>query len=256
MVTLYHGGTSVASAKVRLALAEKCIPFESRLFDLGRGDHHNVDYLSINPAGVVPTLVDAERIISESSIILEYIEETWPTPPLLSGDPYQRAQTRLWLRRVDDLHEACSTLSSAVKLVAFREHSARQTEAFLAAVRKPSKRARQRRLIDQGFDAPDIDEALNNYRDLIAEMARVLGQGSYIRGHSVSLADLAVLPYVNRAELLGLGCIWAEIRQVVAWLQRMRSRPSYAAAITAWVPEGVNSYVAHPELVTRAAQRT
>src|SRR3954447_15114404 len=114
MLALYHGGTSVASAKVRLALAEKGVAFESRLLDLRRGEQKRDEYLALNPAGVVPTLAHDGRVIVESSIIMEYVEETWPSPALMPRDPGRRAEVRLWLRRVDDLHDACSVLSSSV----------------------------------------------------------------------------------------------------------------------------------------------
>ena len=155
MLVLFHGDTSTASAKVRLALAEKRLSFESRLFVLRRGEHRNAEYLAINPAGVVPTLVHNGCVIVESSVILEYVEEAFSEPPLLPASLSERARTRALMRDADHLHDACSVLSSVVKLAPMRDDTA-AVSAALARVADPLKRERQARLVAQGFDAPDI----------------------------------------------------------------------------------------------------
>lgn len=88
--------------------------FESALLDLKRGEQHRPDYLKLNPKAVVPTLADSDRVITDSSAILFYIEETAPEPCLLPADP-GCAQTRRWLKRVDDLlHPGCTTVTFAI----------------------------------------------------------------------------------------------------------------------------------------------
>ena len=83
MLTLYHGWRSSASRRVRLFLAEKGLTFESRIVDLVKGEHHSPEYLKLNPNGVIPLLIlDDGRSLYESGTICEYIDETWPEPPL------------------------------------------------------------------------------------------------------------------------------------------------------------------------------
>jgi len=87
MLKLYDGTMSVCAIKVRLGLFEKGIPFESLNIDLRRGDQLNPAYLALNPNGVVPTLDDDGKIITESSVKMHYLEDTHPTPSLLPESP-------------------------------------------------------------------------------------------------------------------------------------------------------------------------
>jgi hypothetical protein len=114
MLKLYHGTTSVCAAKVRLVLYEKGMSFESELLNLQQGDQHKPDYLKLNPKAVVPTLVDGERVITESSVIMFYLGKIQPEPPLMPGEPWRRALARLWMKRVDEfLHPGCTTVTFA-----------------------------------------------------------------------------------------------------------------------------------------------
>jgi glutathione S-transferase len=103
MITLYHGLASTCSKKVRMCLYEKGIHFESRLLDLQKFEQHRPEYLALNPNGVVPTLVHNGRSVIESSIIVEYLDDAFPTPPLRPVEPYFRAQVKLWLKFSDDV---------------------------------------------------------------------------------------------------------------------------------------------------------
>jgi glutathione S-transferase len=249
MLVLYHGGTSVASAKVRLALAEKGLAFESRLLDLRRGEQKRTDYLAINPAGVVPTLVHYEAVVVESSVILEYIDEIWPAPALMPATAKGRAEIRLWLKRVDDLHEACSILSSSVKLAALRGDPV-AVETVLARTPDDAKRQRQKRLIEQGFAPPDIDRAIAAYATFLAAMEATLERQAWLSGDAFGLADCAALPYLHRLTRFGMEAIWTRLPCVTAWLDRSRSRASFGTAVAQWGAE--QAYRPSPELAACA----
>src|SRR6202012_5258228 len=114
MLYLYQGSTSVCSVKVRLALEEKGLPFEGEVLDLQRGDQHRPGYAKLNPNEVVPTLVHDDKVVIESTLIIEYLDEAFPEPPLMPRDPYARAQARLFMKKIDDyLHSATSTVTFA-----------------------------------------------------------------------------------------------------------------------------------------------
>ena len=131
MLFLYHGATSVCAAKVRLVLAEKTLPWEGEVLDLQRGDQHRPDYRKLNPNSVVPTLVHDGRVVIESTLIIEYLDEAFADPPLMPADPYQRAIARLWMKKIDDyLHAACSTVTFAI---AFRKFLLKKTPEELTA---------------------------------------------------------------------------------------------------------------------------
>ena len=94
MTTLYHHGSSVCAAKVRLLLAEKSVPWEGIYVDILRGDQFDPAYMKLNPKAVVPTLVHDGKIIVESTVICEYLDEVFPTPALKPATPERRAAMR------------------------------------------------------------------------------------------------------------------------------------------------------------------
>ena len=235
MLYLYHGTTSVCAIKARLALHEKGLEWDGEILDLHRGDQHRPEYLKLNHNGVVPTLVHDGRVIIESTLIIEYLDEVFPEPPLMPSDPYQRTQARLWMKKIDDyLHGACSTVTFAI---AFRQGLLKKTseelEARFKSIPDPGYRERQRLSVMHGIAAPHVEQAVKNYDKYIDEMETALSQSSYLVGDEYSLADLAATSYVNRAEMIAMDGLWINHRpHVVDWLRRIRERPSYDRAIT------------------------
>ncbi|HYC45205.1 MAG TPA: maleylacetoacetate isomerase [Burkholderiales bacterium] len=95
MIKLYGFWRSLASCRVRIALRLKGVAFEEIPVDLMKGDQHADAYKAINPQAVVPSLViDDDAPLFQSMAILEYLEETQRTPPLLPPDPRGRARVR------------------------------------------------------------------------------------------------------------------------------------------------------------------
>jgi len=88
MLELYHAHHSTCSQKVRLCLAEKGLEFESQLVNLAMKEQLAPDYLEINPNGVVPTLVDDGRVVIDSSVICEYLDEVYTDISLTPSDPH------------------------------------------------------------------------------------------------------------------------------------------------------------------------
>src|SRR5689334_9593748 len=103
MIVLHHGWRSSASRRVRLCLEEKGLHYEGHVVDMGKMEHHSPDYLKINPLGVIPTLIDDGRPLHESGTICEYLDESYPDPPLRPDTAYGRAEMRNWIRHIDGL---------------------------------------------------------------------------------------------------------------------------------------------------------
>ncbi len=82
MMILHHGWRSSASRRVRLCLEEKGLSYEGHVVDMAKMEHHSPEYLKINPLGVIPTLIHDGRPLHESGTICEYLDETFPDPPL------------------------------------------------------------------------------------------------------------------------------------------------------------------------------
>jgi glutathione S-transferase len=236
MLELYHSNTSVCAIKARITLHEKGIDWVSRKIDLTKGDQHTPEYLKLNPNAVVPTLVHDGRVVIESTLIIEYLDDAFPEPALMPTDAYGRAQARHWMKKIDDyLHAACSTVSFAI---AFRNGMLQMPKeaiaARLAKIPDPAYRERQRLSIEFGLDAPHVAQAVRNYDKYIGEMEKTLSERPYLAGDRYSLADVAPTSYINRAEMLAMDELWVGRRpHVQDWFARMRARPSFEPAITA-----------------------
>ena len=111
MLELYHNINSVCAQKVRIALAEKGQPVKEHLLTL-QGDQNDPAYMKLNPNGVVPTLVHDGNVIVESSLILYYIDEAFPDPPLMPKTPAARHRVRLYNKLIDEyMHNACTIMT-------------------------------------------------------------------------------------------------------------------------------------------------
>lgn len=228
---LYHNNMSVCAQKVRLVLREKGLqPIEHHL-NLRAGDQTRPEYLQLNPKGVVPTLVDRGAPIIESTVICEYLEDTYPEPPLCPHDTVARARMRLWTMLPDTgLHQACGITSFAV---AFRHQMlalpAEERERQLAEKPDPVAREHIRRTIELGLDAPGVPEALRFYDKVLGKMSGQLEATPWLAGERYSLAEAALLPYVCRLEDLSFSWLWEGRRPAIgAWLARCKARPNYA----------------------------
>jgi len=100
-VTLYHWEPNANSGKPMLALMEKGVAFNSHYLDLLKFDQHRPEYLAVNPQGTIPAMVHGDRVLTESTAIMEYVDEAFPGPKLMPGDPRDRWRGRLSLRRLE-----------------------------------------------------------------------------------------------------------------------------------------------------------
>lgn len=237
MFKLYQARLAVCAIKVRLVLEEKGVEWEPINLNLRKGEQHQPEYLKLNPGGVVPTLIHDDEVFIESSIIMQYLDELFPEPPLMPSDPVDRARMRLWVKRVDDyLHPGCASLTYAmVHAGEMRELSKEQLEEYYKGVPNPMTRARQRAAIEMGMEAPEAVNALQFYEKAFADMETRLQTHDWLAGDSYSLADAALTPYVNRMTMLQLSPMWTESRPAITdWFERIQARPNYQKAVAAF----------------------
>src|SRR5216117_3098752 len=95
MIRFYYGSASPFSWRVQLVLEEKGLDYEPVLLSFDKGEHKSPEHLARSPHGKVPALEDDGLRLYESFAIVEYLEERYPTPPTLPGDPAGRAQVRI-----------------------------------------------------------------------------------------------------------------------------------------------------------------
>jgi len=232
VLELYHNINSVCAQKVRIALAEKGQAVKEHLLTL-QGDQNDPAYMKLNPNGVVPTLVHDGNVIVESSLILYYIDEAFPDPPLMPKTPVARHRVRLYNKLIDEyMHNSCTIMTFAT---AFRPRFLKMSrEQWLAEINKaPLKRRAEykRSVIEHGLESEFVVDALVQHQKMISWMADDLSRGPYLAGGAFSNADCAVIPYILRLELLKLGAMWQHEPAVVDWWTRVSERPSVKSAI-------------------------
>lgn len=243
MIELYHFGVSTCSQKVRLVFAEKGIDFVSHEVDLIAGQQHDPEYVKLNPKHVVPTVVHDGHAVLESSLIIQYLDDAFPDPPMRPADAIGRYEVDRWIKRVDEaLHPAAPIVTFAIgPRRMLMQQPAEVREANIAAM--PSARARElrRSVLEHGVAAPEFAGALAVFLDTLDEMERALASGAWISGERFGLADATLLPYVLRLEHLAMDPVLdASVRPRVAdWFARVKALPSYAVAVDAWAPAGV-----------------
>ncbi len=111
MLELYTHPMSSCAQKVRIVLAEKSLPWTAHHVNLAKKENLNAEYLKLNPLGVVPTLVDDNNPVIESSIICEYLDDSYPDVSLWLSDPLLLSKMRFWMKHVDTkLHPACGAI--------------------------------------------------------------------------------------------------------------------------------------------------
>ena len=237
MMELYHNDQSTCSAKARLVLAEKGIEWTDHHLDLRAGDQQKREYLKLNPKGVVPTIVDDGKVVRESNVILEYVDNAYPEPPLKPADAYGKAMVHLWTKRLDDGHHDLATATLSMGIAFRHQYLMKGEPACSELVEKipdPVKRERRRDVIYNGTRAREFALAVRMWEMLLTDMETALGESDWFVGNSFTLADLAYVPYLTRLDHLNaLGFIDKRPR-LQRWYDRVRARPSYETAIRKW----------------------
>ncbi|MBM4383092.1 MAG: glutathione S-transferase family protein [Deltaproteobacteria bacterium] len=197
---LFEHPLSPYAQKNKIALREKNVPFELKLpMGIGAGAGMASDFTSASPRGEVPALVDGDTRIFDSTIILEYIEEKWPTPPLLPRDPALRARARMIEDAMDTHYEAINWGLGEIRFMG-------RAKGELAA--KIEARAAQQVAAWQRW------------------LEKQLGNADWFGGASFGWADLSVIPYINGSAGFGLTPVAGS--KLAAWAARANARPSVA----------------------------
>jgi glutathione S-transferase len=228
MLELYNFAESTCSQKVRLCLAEKELKFVDHRVDYSKREQLSPSYLKINPNGVVPTLVHDGRPVIESSVIVEYLDEVFPDPPLAPQNAIDRAAMRAWLRFLDEVPTPAVRVPSLnmTLLPLFARMAESDYQDYLR--RTPLRKHFMKRMGRSGFTREDFDEALEKLTTSIRRAAIALERGPWLLGGQFTLADICLLPSIDRLNDLGLSGLWeSEFPAVGQWYERARLRPSF-----------------------------
>lgn len=190
--TLFANKADIYSHQVRIVLAEKGVAYELQQVS---PDQICEDLLEINPRGNVPTLVDRDLVVPNARIIMEYLDERFPHPPLMPVYPVMRAQCRLNMERI-------------------------QNDWYS--------------LIDQADRDPTSSESqkmLKQLRDEILALAPVFADSDYFLSEEFSLVDCYIAPLLWKLHHLGIEFSGAGSKAIKAYMTRVFKRDSFIQSV-------------------------
>lgn len=232
MLELYHGGHTTCSRKVRLCLKEKGLAYTSRFLNLRAFEQHAPAYLKLNPNGVVPTLVDDGQPVTDSMLINEYVDEAYDQHiRLRPREPLEKARMRVWTKLASDYG-----LAAVVPRVwpGFKSYTDKlgpgDLDEKLSRIPLDERRERWAKVARGGFGDADFAAGRKAASLILTRMETALGDGPWLMGAQYTLADIDLVPFVDRfvefyPDLLNA----AAAPKVAAWLARMRERPAVKA---------------------------
>ncbi|HVO46856.1 MAG TPA: glutathione S-transferase family protein [Steroidobacteraceae bacterium] len=229
MLTLYHWEPNANSGKPMLTLAEKGVEYRSHYLDLLKFDQHQPEYLRINPDGTIPALVHGERVLTESTPMMEYIDEEFPGPPLRPTHPLERWRMRWWMRFFDAYFAPSLSMIGWSVFVgpAARQRDPRELEAAVARIPLESRRIAWRKALFNEFSEAELTESRRRVGFAIGTLERHLEQHTWIAGDSYSLGDINGF---NLGYALPLSqperCNDQKTPRIMEWLRRIYERPA------------------------------
>ncbi|TMA40033.1 MAG: glutathione S-transferase family protein [Deltaproteobacteria bacterium] len=230
-MTLYDSPGSPCARRVRAVLLEKGIAWTTRLVDLTRLEQKRPEYLALNPNGVVPTLVHGDRVVYESNVITEYLDDVFPEPPLYPQDPWARAQAKMW--QAFELAMAKEFRPLMYLRVIGPYDRLRSREEVLADARRstddPAHLDWVRRVYDDEVVSPtEVRHLESLLLQRLDRLEAALPGRDWLVGGRYSIADLSVAPRVQMYPMVQLPLAPERHRRVCDWLGRLAARPSFA----------------------------
>ena len=193
-MTLFSDPSSQYSHRVRIVLAEKGVTVDIEDID---SDSVTQEILEANPYGTLPTLVDRDLALYESKVVMEYLDERFPHPPLLPVYPVARAQSRLWIHRVE--RDWCNLVDGII---------ANPDSSESATARK------------------EFQESLTSISDIFTEMP-------FFMSEEFTLVDCCLAPMLWRLPQMGIEIPnTRQTKPLTDYINRLFDRPSFQESLT------------------------
>jgi len=247
MLDLYHAEPAANSMKPLLCLNEKGLKFTSHYVDLFRFEQHSEWFVKLNPNGQVPVLVHDGALITESTVINEYLEDVFPEVPLRPKDPAERAQMRIWSKFVDEYF--CPALSMWGWHIMVRKMaqalSKNELEKVLERIPLKEQRDKWATVAGESFTEAQLEESKRKLSMSIERMEKILAKSPWLAGSTYSLADINSYPMVASVPRMFPAIMNPQATPFsCAWLNTMNTRPAVQAALAMpnKVPEALRSF--------------
>nr|WP_086938337.1 stringent starvation protein SspA [Thaumasiovibrio occultus] len=192
VMTLYSDASDMYSHQTRIVLAEKGVSVEIELVD---PNNLPEDLVELNPYNTVPTLVDRELALYQSRIIMEYLDERFPHPPLMPVYPVARGNSRLMMYRIE-----------------------RNWYSLVEKITKGS--------------VDEVDRARRQLREELLALAPVFAEYPYFMSEEFSLVDCYLAPLLWRLPVLGIELTGTGAKEVKNYMTRVFERDSFLASLT------------------------
>ena len=189
VMNLFTGVNDIYSHRVRIVLAEKGINFEGVEVDLSNPPE---DLMELNPYGSVPTLVDRDLVLYDAQVIMEYLDERFPHPPLMPVDPVSRAQSRMTLHRIQ-----------------------RDWDSLVEKLHKGREK----------------EKAAKELSDSLTVIAPIFDQKQYFMSDELSLLDCAIAPILWRLPAYGIK-LSPSAKPLEVYAERLFAMDSFQASLT------------------------
>ena len=200
VMKLFSNKTDIYCHQVRIVLAEKGVAYETEIVDPQALPE---DLMELNPYGTVPTLLDRDLVLFNSRIIMEYLDERFPHPPLMPVYPVARGKSRLLMLRIEqDWYPTLETAQNAA------------SEAERA-------------------------QALKQLKEEILAIAPIFSQNTYFMNDEFSLIDCYVAPLLWRMQELGVEFSGAGSKAVKSYMSRVFTRDSFLQSVGELAPKNL-----------------
>ena len=193
VMTLFSHADDMYSHQTRIVLAEKGVGVDIHLVDLANLPE---DLIDLNPYGTVPTLIDRELALYEANIIIEYLDERFPHPPLMPVYPVSRGRSRLMMHRIEN-------------------------DWYSLA-----------KIILAGEDAAKVEKARKELTESLLAVAPILNEAPYFMSEEFSLVDCYLAPLLWRLPAMGIELNGNGAKELKSYMLKVFERESFQASLT------------------------
>lgn len=220
--------------------------------DLLKGEHLTEEYFGINPNGVVPTLVHDGVVIIESQDIIDYLDHTFPNPPLRLDGPKEREVMKEWMRRSGEIHvKAVKTYIYDKKIRYGMKKTEEEQERYKKLQTNKELLEFHKKSSENSFSDSELQRAEKTLHECFSEANELLDQHEWLAGDRFSLADIAWVPLYFTLDKLAK-FPFEDYPNVASWAQKIEDRPSFKKAVLNWWPSQQLNEVKDIEQVERS----
>lgn len=216
-ITLYSRGIDPYSQRVRIVLSEKGVPAD--IVDIDKSEKYKEELMELNPYGNAPTLMDRDLVVYQSEIIMEYLDERFPHPPLMPVYPVARARSRLMIHRINRDWYSCM------------DKILKSTQPMLERNGIQIKNEVQIQESHSTKETKEITEARKTLKEGLMSISPVFTEMPFFLSEEFSLVDCCMAPLLWRLPLLGI-TLPPEGKNVLNYGERLFEREAFQNSLT------------------------